>query len=105
MCFNIGVIIGPILGGSLADPVHSFPSIFGSGSFIGGKDGVWWMEYWPYALPNVLSALFIFSSLLAVFFGLDEVSPSNLGAHAIKNTDPIIRRTKLVAIASTGVVE
>lgn len=105
MCFNIGVIIGPILGGSLADPVHSFPSIFGPGSFVGGKDGVWWMEHWPYALPNVLSALFIFSSLLAVFFGLDEVSPSNLRAHAIKNTDPIIRRTKPVAIATTGVGE
>ncbi|KAJ5128848.1 hypothetical protein N7448_002561 [Penicillium atrosanguineum] len=72
MCFNIGVIIGPILGGSLADPVNSFPQLFGPGSIIGGKDGVWWMKHWPYALPNVLSAIFIFSSLLAVFLGLEE---------------------------------
>ncbi|KAJ5175153.1 uncharacterized protein N7482_001030 [Penicillium canariense] len=72
MCFNIGVIIGPILGGSLADPVHSFPQLFGPGSVFGGKDGVWWMQRWPYALPNVLSAIFIFMSLLAVFLGLDE---------------------------------
>ncbi|KAJ6104566.1 hypothetical protein N7523_010886 [Penicillium sp. IBT 18751x] len=72
MCFNIGVIIGPVLGGSLADPVNSFPQIFGPGSIIGGKDGVWWMEHWPYALPNVLSAIFIFISLLAVFLGLEE---------------------------------
>ncbi|KAF3386791.1 putative membrane protein [Penicillium rolfsii] len=72
MCFNIGVIIGPILGGSLADPVHSFPWLFGPGSTLGGKDGVWWMQRWPYALPNVLSAIFIFVSLLAVFLGLDE---------------------------------
>ncbi|RMJ26520.1 MFS multidrug transporter [Aspergillus sp. HF37] len=72
MCFNIGVIIGPVLGGSLADPVKNFPRILGPGSLLGGKDGVWWMRHWPYALPNVLSAIFIFASLLAVFFGLDE---------------------------------
>ncbi|KAJ5733192.1 hypothetical protein N7533_013639 [Penicillium manginii] len=72
MCFNIGVIIGPILGGSLADPVNSFPSLFGPGSALGGQDGVWWMQRWPYALPNVLSAIFIFMSVIAVFLGLDE---------------------------------
>lgn len=78
MCFNIGVIIGPILGGSLADPVHSFPGIFGPGSFLGGKNGIWWMQHWPYALPNVLSAIFIFASMIAVFLGLDEVCASEL---------------------------
>lgn len=87
MCFNIGVIIGPILGGSLADPVNSFPKIFGPGSIIGGKEGVWWMERWPYALPNVLSAVYIFSSLLAVFLGLDEVSDTDIGIHS-PDTNP-----------------
>ncbi|OQE46193.1 hypothetical protein PENCOP_c001G03165 [Penicillium coprophilum] len=72
MCFNIGVIIGPILGGSLADPINSFPQFFGPGSTFGGKEGVWWMQRWPYALPNLLSAIFIFASFLAVFLGLDE---------------------------------
>ncbi|KAJ5748768.1 uncharacterized protein N7511_010464 [Penicillium nucicola] len=72
MCYNIGVIIGPILGGSLADPVRSFPQLFGPGSVFGGTDGVGWMKHWPYALPNVLSAFFIFASVLAVFLGLDE---------------------------------
>lgn len=73
MCFNIGVIIGPILGGSLADPVSNLPGIFGPGSFLGGKDGVRWMERWPFALPNVLSALFMFAAFLAIWLGLDEV--------------------------------
>jgi hypothetical protein len=76
MCFNIGVIIGPILGGSLADPVNSFPQLFGPGSILGGKEGVWWMQRWPYALPNLLSAIFIFASFLAVFLGLNEVRSS-----------------------------
>ena len=73
MCFNIGVIIGPVLGGSLADPANSYPQFFGPGSFFGGKEGVYWMQQWPFALPNVLSAIFIFASLIAVLLGLEEV--------------------------------
>ncbi|PGH10280.1 hypothetical protein GX51_00037 [Blastomyces parvus] len=72
MCFNIGVVIGPILGGLLADPLGSYPGLFGPGSFFGGQQGVWWMQKWPYALPNVISAIFILISTLAVFLGLDE---------------------------------
>lgn len=73
MCFNIGVIIGPILGGLLADPVQSYPGIFGPGSLIGGEDGVWWMKQWPYAFPNVVSALMIFSATIGILLGLEEV--------------------------------
>jgi MFS family permease len=73
MCFNIGVIIGPSLGGFLADPAGNFPGVFGPGSVFGGKDGVWWMQHWPYALPNLVSAVFISMSLAAVFLGLEEV--------------------------------
>ncbi|KAI7573554.1 hypothetical protein KC343_g23570, partial [Hortaea werneckii] len=40
MTFNIGVIIGPLLGGLLADPVGSYPEIFGPGGSLGGKNGV-----------------------------------------------------------------
>lgn len=74
MCFNIGVIIGPILGGILADPVKSYPWLLGPGSFVGGKNGVWWMQQWPYALPNILSAIFILFSFFAILFCLEEVS-------------------------------
>ncbi|KMU84212.1 hypothetical protein CIHG_01998 [Coccidioides immitis H538.4] len=73
MCFNTGMILGPILGGILADPVKNYPGLFGPGSLIGGKDGVWWMKQWPYALPNFISALFMLIALVAVFLGLDEV--------------------------------
>lgn len=73
MCFNIGVIVGPILGGTLAEPRKNYPQLFGPGSLFGGKNGVWWMEHWPFALPNLISAVFIFISLSSVFFGLNEV--------------------------------
>ncbi|KAK5064433.1 hypothetical protein LTR84_000266 [Exophiala bonariae] len=72
MCFNVGVVIGPILGGFLADPIASFPNVFGPGSAIGGKDGVEWMTSFPYALPNLVSAFFILVGALCVIFGLDE---------------------------------
>jgi hypothetical protein len=65
MCANIGSIIGPILGGLLADPAASYPSWF---------EGIKWLENHPYAPPNLLSAFFLASAWLWVFFGLDEVS-------------------------------
>jgi MFS family permease len=67
MCFNVGVIIGPILGGILADPAGSYPGIFGN---------VQWMKKFPYATPNIVSATFLFAATIGVFFGLDEVSNS-----------------------------
>lgn len=68
MCFNIGVIIGPILGGLLADPAGSYPKLFGHVTFF--------VRY-PYATPNILSAVFLLAATLGIFFGLSEVwSPS-----------------------------
>ncbi|EER22945.1 Major Facilitator Superfamily protein [Coccidioides posadasii C735 delta SOWgp] len=96
MCFNTGMILGPILGGILADPVKNYPGLFGPGSLIGGKDGVWWMKQWPYALPNFISALFMLIALVAVFLGLDEPSEPARSAPASPTTNrtPTIRRKR-----------
>lgn len=72
MCFNIGVIIGPLLGGWLADPAGTYPGIFGPGGSIGGEEGVRWLMKYPYALPNVINACFLLGSALAILFGLEE---------------------------------
>src|SRR4051794_9051303 len=74
MCFNVGVIIGPILGGVLADPVRSYPHIFGPNSLLGGKTGVEWIMKYPYATPNILNAVFIIISCICIFLGLEEVA-------------------------------
>ena len=76
MTFNVAVVIGPILGGFLADPVHSFPSLFGDDSVLGGKSGVGWMRNFPYALPNVVSGFFISLAACSIVFGLDETHKS-----------------------------
>lgn len=75
MCFNVGVIIGPLLSGFLADPIHSLPSVFGPGSAIGGIDGVWWMARFPYALTNLLFSAILSMAALAIVLGLDETHP------------------------------
>ena len=59
----------------MADPINTFPRIFGPNIALGGKDGVAWMRYWPYALPNLFSASFIFLAGIAVILGLEETHP------------------------------
>ena len=61
--------VGPILGGLTSDPVGNYPSLFG---------GIQWLERFPYSLPNLLSAIFLGSAALLVFFGLEEVHSSRL---------------------------
>ena len=73
LTLGLGVIIGPILGGLLSDPVRSYPSTFGENSLFGGENGVTWLKRWPYALPNLMSAVFLFISAMGVVFGLEEV--------------------------------
>ncbi|TVY21464.1 putative membrane protein, partial [Lachnellula arida] len=63
MCANIGVIIGPMIGGITSDPVASYPSLFG---------GVAWLERYPYSPPQVISACILCAAAIAVFFGLEE---------------------------------
>ncbi|CAD6439531.1 e7f4f5d5-c807-4f6f-947c-2df76a2855a4 [Sclerotinia trifoliorum] len=70
--FNVGVLFGPLLGGWLQNPVHTFPRAFGPGSKLGGIEGVGWMLKYPYALPNLLNALLLFVSLFLVILGLEE---------------------------------
>lgn len=68
MTFNIGIIIGPILGGILADPAKSYPNVLGNVEFF--------LRY-PYALPNLVSAFFLFSAGLSAWLCLEEVSACN----------------------------
>lgn len=65
MTFNIGVIVGPILGGILSDPARSYPSLFGHIDFF---------RRFPYATPNLVSTFFLLCALLGVWLCLEEAS-------------------------------
>ncbi|KAI1868843.1 hypothetical protein JX265_006822 [Neoarthrinium moseri] len=63
MTFNIGIIVGPVLGGILSDPAASYPNLFGQ---------VLLFRNFPYALPNLVSAGFLFCALVGVVLLLEE---------------------------------
>lgn len=66
MTFNVGVIVGPVLGGLLADPAGSYPgSAFGQVAFF---------RRFPYAAPNLVSAFFLCAAATAAWLFLEEVS-------------------------------
>lgn len=64
MCFNIGIVLGPAIGGALADPRKRW-------------GGVWerweWTERWKFALPQIVCAGFLMFSWVVGFFLLQEV--------------------------------
>ena len=64
MFSNFGVVIGPLLGGLLADPASNYPKLF---------RGTRWLLKFPYSPPSLFSALFVASTACAVFFCLQEV--------------------------------
>ncbi|KAF7545706.1 hypothetical protein G7Z17_g8974 [Cylindrodendrum hubeiense] len=77
MTFNVGVIIGPILGGILSDPAGSYPDLFGNVDFF---------RKFPYATPNIVSSVFLAFATLTVWLGLEEThdvlrdGPPDLGS-------------------------
>ncbi|OLN85555.1 putative membrane protein YCR023C-like protein 8 [Colletotrichum chlorophyti] len=86
MTFNIGVIIGPILGGLLSDPAGSYPSLFGDVEFL---------KKYPYATPNLLSAVFLSCAAVSVWLCLEETHD------ALREEGPDLGRRIGAAMASS----
>ena len=62
-----------VMGGMLADPVKSYPRLFGPNSSFGGENGVQWLEKYPYALPMLANFFFLSTCAALVGYGLEEV--------------------------------
>lgn len=102
MCFNIGAIIGPILGGLLADPTppdSALHWLVGADSILGGKTGVLWLQKYRYALPNVVNAAFLSCSFLLCWLFLEETLP---GVAEQKDRGRIIGKALIRAVGKFG---
>jgi len=74
LCWGIGSIFGPSIGGLLAQPVNNFPGVFKPGS-------VW--DYYPYLLPCIVTAIIPFIGLVIGTIYLEEPSrDGNLGSRS-----------------------
>ncbi|KAK9780553.1 putative Major facilitator superfamily domain-containing protein [Seiridium cardinale] len=72
IAFNIGSILGPSLGGILADPGTNYPGLFGDVEFF---------QRLPYATPSILVGLLNLISLLLSWLYLEETLESRIGRH------------------------
>ncbi|KZL80035.1 major facilitator superfamily transporter [Colletotrichum incanum] len=59
---NLGLFLGPLLGGALADPVHQYPGVFKRQFFL---------EY-PYALPSFVIGFIGLTAALTSFLFVEE---------------------------------
>ncbi|KUJ17247.1 MFS general substrate transporter [Mollisia scopiformis] len=75
MSFNVAGIVGPIMGGLLADPAAIMPDIFGPEGCLGFS----FLEDYPYALPSFLNAFFLTITTYIVFFFLEETLKERRG--------------------------
>jgi MFS family permease len=64
MCYNVAVIVSPMMAGLLANLAESYPKYFGENPFL---------RRFPYAPPAIASGLVVLFALLLVFFCLREV--------------------------------
>ncbi|KAM0817854.1 putative Major facilitator superfamily (MFS) profile domain-containing protein [Seiridium cardinale] len=75
MSFNVAGILGPLLGGYLADPVQTLPSLFGDGGMFASK----LVQAYPFALPAIINAVFLGVTGVVVYFGLEETLNAKKG--------------------------
>ncbi|KAJ0421017.1 major facilitator superfamily domain-containing protein [Aspergillus carlsbadensis] len=64
--WSIGTIIGPAVGGLLAKPAESYPSVFSHGGLFGK---------FPYLLPNLVCSILLLGSIIFAWLFLQETHP------------------------------
>jgi MFS family permease len=63
LVWQVGSIVGPVLGGALASPSTSMPQLFGKNKFL---------KTFPFALPNLVNGVFFAIGIIEGFLFLKE---------------------------------
>lgn len=73
---NLGILVGPLLGGLLVRPAEEWPSVFG---------GIRFFEEYPYALPTIVTGSFGASAaLLVTLFVKETLKPKKEGEEHVE---------------------
>ncbi|KAK3291396.1 major facilitator superfamily domain-containing protein [Chaetomium fimeti] len=67
---NLGIFLGPVVGGALASPATQYPALFGGMEFF---------ERHPYALPGIATGVISLTGALTVALFLKETLPQEEG--------------------------
>lgn len=68
---NLGIFIGPVVGGALSNPAEQYPRVFGNVQFL---------KMYPYALPSFVTGLFgLSAAIIGIFFIKETLVKKNLG--------------------------
>ncbi|KAI1127846.1 major facilitator superfamily transporter [Nemania abortiva] len=65
---NVGIFVGPLIGGALADPATQYPKVFG---------GIWFFEEFPYALSTIVVGVIGLTAVLTSALFLEETLHRN----------------------------
>lgn len=95
---NLGIFIGPIVGGALADPVNQYPNVFGGSDFF---------ARYPYALPGFVTGGISATGALTSAFFLKETlkteSGGRGGGSSSSSPETTSRLSTLELLKSPGV--
>ncbi|KAJ1921901.1 hypothetical protein H4219_000247 [Mycoemilia scoparia] len=78
LCWNLGAIIGPTIGGFLSQPAKQYPGIFG---------GIWLFETFPYLLPCMIGSSLSLFGIIYGYFNLKETLNSGDNVPALPAAD------------------
>jgi MFS family permease len=90
-----GTIIGPSIGGLLANPAISFPDTFSAEGLFGR---------FPFLLPNVVCALLMLISIASAFFWMRETHPGFSSSQSRRQSlvETIIEQTPIITGATAN---
>ncbi|KAF7176549.1 hypothetical protein CNMCM7691_003041 [Aspergillus felis] len=88
--WSIGTIIGPAIGGLLAKPAESYPSLFSADGLFGK---------FPYLLPNLVCSLLLLLSIIGSWLFLYETHPGLQHQKASGDLDHTSAESPLLATA------
>ncbi|KAI1078659.1 MFS general substrate transporter [Whalleya microplaca] len=97
---NLGIFVGPLLGGALADPAQQYPQVFG---------GVAFFETYPYALSSIVTGCIGLSAVVTSALFVEETLKRTPGPHSPSEANapakPPPRSTlELLAVPGVGIV-